>query len=116
MSAQLLTATQAASRAGVDREVIWNWEALGLLERLPGRRYREDDLTALLARPAPASPEPTWVRPGHAARILGRSTQTARRYAQQGWLTRDNLGWYDLDDVQALRKRMRTAQDAGGAR
>jgi hypothetical protein len=116
MTAQLLTATQAASRAGVDQETVWNWEALGLLRRCPGRRYREDDLAALLAGPPPAEPEPTWVRPGHAARILGRSTQTARRYAQQGWLTRDTLGWYDLADVQALRKRMGTAHAAGGAR
>ena len=110
MSAQLLTATQAASRAGVDREVIWNWEALGLLRRHPGRRYREDELAALLAGPPPAAPDVTWVKPGVAGRILGRGTQTLRSYARKGLLTRDALGWYDLASVQALRERMGTAR------
>jgi hypothetical protein len=110
VTARLLTATEAASRAGVDQETVWNWEALGLLERHPGRRYREGDLVALLAGPLPAAPAVTWVKPGHAARILHRGTETIRRYASRGLLTRDELGRYDLASVQALREQMETAE------
>ena len=113
MRVRLLSVGQAARNAGVTREVIWNWEAMGLLpgqDTPGGRRYREPDLDGLLAGPLPAAPAPTWVRPGRAAQILHRGTETIRRYASKGLLTRDALGWYDLASVQALRERLEHAR------
>ena len=109
----LLPAEDIAQRHGVTLETFRNWKAMGLVEPHTAdglTLYREDAMDALLNPVRDPVVPVMWVKPGQAAHILGRSTETLRKYADQGLVTRDQLGLYDLATVRALRDRIEHAK------
>lgn len=115
----LLTAGDAARFLGVSMERFRDFEEdLGLVTPMStqvGPRYREDELAELRDAIAPAAMYHTKLKPGEAARVLGVTTPTLRRWVELGRLHRDEQGLYDADEVHALdtRRRGRAAEPAG---
>jgi hypothetical protein len=119
----LLTAEEAAELLGMSTAWLQDIEEnLGLIKAMDtqvGPRYREDELLQLAAAAGPAIERAQWIRPGEAARRLGVTVPTLRKYAGEGWLHRDRWGMYNAIEIGALnrerggRKFLRPPEPAG---
>lgn len=119
----LLTAEEAAELLGISagwlQDIEENLRLIKAMETPVGPRYRRDELEELAAAVGPAIERAQWIRPGEAARRLGVTVPTLRKYAGEGWLHRDRWGMYSAIEIRVLnqqrngRKFLRPPEHAG---
>jgi len=98
----LLTDTEAARILGRRFRLLEDQGFITPIATLRGPCYREDEVLELRDALGTPTGNSVRIRVGQAAYILGVGVETVRRYASDGWLSRDERGLYDSAEVRAL--------------